>query len=136
MNSVNKKSAKAKYRSTPRPMGIFAIRNSSNGKVFVASSVDLPGSFNRHRFQLNAGLHQSKSLQKDWNDIGEAGFEFEVLEELPPRSEPGYDHSADLEVLEDIWLEKLEPYGEKGYNEKKKTREERLRMIAENRRNS
>jgi hypothetical protein len=38
-----------------------------------------------------------------------------------------------LEVLEDLWLEKLEPYGERGYNERKKTSEERLRMIAANR---
>jgi hypothetical protein len=35
-------------------------------------------------------------------------------------------------VLEDLWLEKLEPYGEKGYNERKLSREERLRMIAAN----
>ena len=26
---------------------------------------------------------------------------------------------ADLETLEDLWLEKLEPYGDKGYNERK-----------------
>ena len=42
-------------------------------------------------------------------------------------------HSADLETLEDLWLEKLEPFGDNGYNERKLTREERLRMIAANR---
>ena len=35
--------------------------------------------------------------------------------------------------MEEMWLEKLEPYGERGYNEKKLTREERLRKIAANR---
>lgn len=133
---IDKKEAKRNYAASPRPMGVFAIRNAANGKSFVTASLDLPGSFNRHRFQLNAGVHKSRNLQADWNEIGEGGFEFEILEELPPRTEPGYDYSGDLEVLEDIWLEKLEPYGENGYNEKKKTREERLRMIAENRRNN
>jgi hypothetical protein len=52
---------------------------------------------------------------------------------LFPRENPDYDYKSDLEVLEDLWLEKLEPYGDKGYNERKKTREERLRMIAANR---
>ncbi len=114
-------------------MGIFAIRNLENDRMFIASSLNLPGSFNRHKFQLVTGVHSSKSLQKDWSDVGEDGFEFEVLEELPSRSESNHNYADDLEVLEDLWLEKFEPYGEKVYNERKKTREERLRMIAQNR---
>lgn len=114
-------------------MGIFSITNIENGKRFISSSLNLPGSFNRHKFQLNAGVHASKSLQSDWNEIGENGFEFETLEEIQPREDQAYDYAADLEFLEDLWLDKFEPYGDKGYNEKKKTREERLRMIAENR---
>jgi hypothetical protein len=53
-----------------------------------------------------------------------------LLEDVTPKDDPNYDYKADLEFLEDLWLEKLEPYGERGYNEKKKTREERLQMIA------
>jgi len=111
-------------------MGIYLIRNLVNGKVFVGSSVDLPAMFNRLRFQLAAGAHPNKPLEADWKLFGGPKFEFEVLEELVHRDDPNYDYKADLEALEDLWLEKLEPYGEKGYNEKKKTREERLRMIA------
>lgn len=111
-------------------MGIFQIRNLTNDKVFVGSTLNLDTVFNRHKFQLDAGGHPSKPLQKDWNESGEENFAFEILEELPYREDPNYDHSSDLETLEDLWLEKLEPYGENGYNERKKTREERLRMIA------
>jgi group I intron endonuclease len=117
-------------------MGIFQIRNLTNEKVFIGSTPNLDAAFNRHRFQLDAGSHPSKSLQKEWNELGEENFAFEILEELPQRDDPNYDYSSDLETLEDLWLEKLEPYGEKGYNERKKTREERLRMIAQNRRNA
>jgi len=114
-------------------MGVFLIRNTINGKVFVDSSLNIPGKINRLTFQLNAGLHPSKSLQADWNEFGKDVFEFETLEDVLPRTEANYNYAADLETLEDLWLEKLEPYGDKGYNERKKTREERLRMITANR---
>jgi len=127
---MDKRAAKLDYKLSRRPMGIFQIRNVQTDKVFVGSTPNLDAVFNRHKFQLNAGRHPSKSLQQDWNELGEEKFAFEVLEELPERDNPNYDYSSDLETLEDLWLEKLEPYGESGYNERKKTREERLRMIA------
>ena len=130
---IDKKEAKNAYLLSHRPMGVFQIRNTANEKVFVDSSTNIPGKINRHKFSLNAGLHRSKELQRDWNKIGETAFEFETLEPAEPRDDQNYNYAADLEVLEDLWLEKLEPYGDKGYNERKMTREERLRMIAANR---
>lgn len=111
-------------------MGVFQIRNLSNEKVFVGSSVNLKGIFNRYEAQLKMGGHPNKNLQKDWNAQGAENFAFEILEELERRE--NLDDKAELTFLEDLWLEKLEPYGERGYNERKKTREERLRMIAAN----
>lgn len=114
-------------------MGVFLIRNTANDKAFVDSSTNIPGKINRHKFSLNASVHRSKALQADWNEFGETAFVFETLEPVEPRQDMNYDYASDLETLEDHWLEKLEPYGENGYNEKKKTREERLQMIAANR---
>ncbi|MEP7036926.1 MAG: GIY-YIG nuclease family protein [Acidobacteriota bacterium] len=128
---MNKKDLIREYKETPRPTGVFQIRNTTNEKVFVGSSMNLDGIFNRHRFALNAGSHASKDLQKDWNELGAESFAFEILEEIEPRE--GLDLKRELEFFEDLWLENLKPYGEKGYNERKKTREERLRMIAANR---
>lgn len=130
---MNRKELKREYKQNLRPMGIFQIRNTVNEKFFIGSTLNLPGIFNRHEFQLKMGGHPNKILQADWNEFGAENFEFEILEEVFPRENPEYDYAADLEVLEDLWLEKLEPYGERGYNEHKKTREERLRMIAANR---
>ncbi|MFT3744585.1 MAG: GIY-YIG nuclease family protein [Pyrinomonadaceae bacterium] len=120
------------YKLSHRPMGVFQIRNVTNDKVFVDSSLNIPGKINRHRFTLNAGLFKSKSLQNDWNELGEASFEFETLEPVEPRSDPNYDYAADVQVLEDLWLERLEPFGNVGYNERNLTREERLSMIRAN----
>jgi len=129
---VDRRAAKTEYKLSHRPMGVFQIVNKVNGKVFVDSSNNVPGKINRHKFALDHGSHASKSLQADWNELGEDAFEFETIEPVEPREDVTYDYKADLEFLENLWLEKLEPYGEKGYNERKKTREERLRMIAAN----
>ena len=130
---MNKKQAKLDYKLNHRQMGVFHIRNLLNDKIFIASSMDVPAFINRIRFQLNAGSHPSRSLQKDWIELGEENFAFEILELVAAQPQADYNYRADVDFLEDLWLEKEQPYGEKGYNEKKKTREERLRMIAANR---
>lgn len=126
---MDRKAAIREYKLSHRPMGVFQIRNTANGKVWIDSSTNIPGKFNRHRLQLNVGSHVSRELQADWKEFGEAAFEFETLEPLEPRDDMSYDYASDLEVLKDLWLEKIEPYGDNGYNERKKTREERLQMI-------
>lgn len=128
---VNKKALKQNYKLTPQPMGVFQIRNLTNEKVFVGKSENLDGIFNRIQFQLNAGVHNQKQLQADWNELGADKFAFEILEELEFRE--NIDIKKELEFLEDLWLEKLQPYGKRGYIERKKTREQRLQMIANNR---
>lgn len=127
---MDKKAAKIAYKLSWRPMGVFQIRNTVNDKIFVGASTDLNAIFNRIRFQLFAGAHPNKELEADWKHYGTGNFEFEILEEIFPREDANYDYAADLETLEDLWLEKLQPYDERGYNERKKTRDERLRMIA------
>ena len=114
-------------------MGVFQLRNKTNDKVFIDSSNNIPGKINRHKFALNAGQHASKSLQADWIELGASAFEFETIEPLEPRDDPQYDYRADLTTLEDLWLEKIRPFDERGYNQRKMSRDERLRMIAANR---
>jgi len=114
-------------------MGIYQIRNIVNDKVLVGATLNLPGIFNRYRLQLKAGSHQNKRLQAEWNEFGSESFVFEILDELTPGTDPAQDYREDLAFLENLWLEKLEPYGDRGYNEKKKGREEKLRLIARNR---
>ncbi|MBO0726090.1 MAG: GIY-YIG nuclease family protein, partial [Blastocatellia bacterium] len=65
------------------------------------------------------------------NEFGAEGFAFEILDELTPKD--GRDYREELAFLEELWLEKSLPYGDRGYNEKKKSREEMLRLIAQRR---
>jgi len=97
-------------------MGVFRVCNTANGKSFVGSSVDLPSMLNRQRAQLGFGGHPNKELQRDWQAMGAEAFAFEVLDTLTPREEPGWDPADELRALEALWLEKLSPFGDLGYN--------------------
>ena len=126
----DKKKLKRDYQQDRRPGGVFQIRNLANEKVFVAAGIDLQGIINRHRFSLEMGGHQNPALQADWKEFGSQGFAFEILDQILPRADPNHDLRADLAALKELWLEKLQPYGERGYNERKLTRADRLRQIA------
>lgn len=114
---------KREYKESPRQIGVYQIKNQVNGKIFVASSRNLHGTKSRFEFeQLHEGIAQgwfSKELQQDWREFGAINFIFEVLEQLKPVSDPNYDYTEDLKTLEALWLEKLQPYQERGYNVKK-----------------
>jgi hypothetical protein len=116
----NKKELIKRYKQTVQDMGIFQIKNKTNGKIFIGSAKDLPGIMNSNKFQLKIGRHYNQVLQKEYSDSGETNFDFEVLDYLKPKEDPLYDYSEDLKVLEEMWLEKLQPYGDKGYNRLKK----------------
>ncbi|MFN8007724.1 MAG: GIY-YIG nuclease family protein [Terriglobia bacterium] len=131
--SNRNKELKEQYKSTHTPMGIFQIRNLANNKLFIAAALNLPGILTSNKLQLKAGSHPNKKLQSEWNEYGSESFAFEVVDELAATQGAGYDYRTDLAYLEGLWMEKLEPYGERGYNEKEKSREERLREIARNR---
>lgn len=128
-----KKELKRAYQQGHPPLGVYQIRCLANEKIFVGSSLNLSGILNREKFALQQGGHKNRALQADWNTFGTAGFAFEILDELTPRPDPAYDYREDLTVLEDVWLEQLQPYGERGYNEPRKSRAQRLQMISANR---
>ncbi|MFN8571711.1 MAG: GIY-YIG nuclease family protein [Gemmatimonadaceae bacterium] len=104
---MDRKALIREYKERRPPMGVYQVRNVVTGRTIVAAARDLPSILNRHRAQLKMGGHYSHDLQADWAAHGPSSFVFEVLEELPPSDEPGYDPLGDLIALEDLWLEKL-----------------------------
>lgn len=110
---------KMEYRNMKFRMGVFRIKNKINGKIYIGSSADLVAVWNSQRFQLEAGLHSCASLQADWKTFGPGNFTYEIVEEIKPEDDNQTDYSKDIKALEDLILEELQPYGEKGYNKKK-----------------
>ena len=115
---IDKKELKRKYKETPPHMGIFQIKNLVNGKVFIDCALNLKGKENSFNFQLNAGLHINSELQKDYNTFGADKFIFEIIDTLEPKDEIDFNYREEIKVLKEMWIEKLKPFGEKGYNKK------------------
>lgn len=129
MDKSRRKELGYNYAHSHRPMGVYRIVNTGNDKAYVGSSLNLDGVWNKHKFMLDINNHDNKELQADWNKYGEAGFRFEVLEQIKPEEDFVADvqelkkYRKMLPELETKWLEQLSPYGEGGYHKEKLNRE-------------
>ncbi|TCL76390.1 hypothetical protein EDC14_1002149 [Hydrogenispora ethanolica] len=112
---------KLAYKNRPKHMGIFQIRNRVNGKVLLGSSLNLDGMLNRFQMmtQYDWGWKGNSRLDAEMKAYGPENFEIEILDRLKPNEDPLYDYREDLKALEELWLEKLQPYDERGYHKRK-----------------
>lgn len=117
---MDRKAAIRAYKDTPRPAGVFCVRNLAEDRLYVGATADLPAALNRQRFQLDGGLHPHRELQADWRRLGADAFSLEVLDELEAPADPGADRGADLEALHDLWLEKLAESGQALYGDRRR----------------
>ena len=107
---------KREYKERRKPAGIFQVRNTTNSKVLLGSSKNLEGPLNSHKFMLMIGKHRNETLQKEWDRDGADKFVFEILEEVKVKDDPHFNLDDELTLLEQIWIEKLQPFGDRGYN--------------------
>ncbi len=119
----SRKELNKEYVERVKPAGVYQVRNLNNGKVFLGSSLNLEGPLNRHKFMLKIGSHPNKALQKDWEELGPEQFAFEILEEVQRKDDPSFNLKDELELLEMIWIEKLQPFSEHCYNLNERIRE-------------
>ena len=112
----SKQDIKRDYKERQKPAGIFQVKNTVNGKVLLGSSLNLEGPLNSHKFMLTIGQHRNEALQKEWNEYGPDKFIFEILETVKVKDDPNFNLADELTLLEQIWLEKLQPFGARGYN--------------------
>jgi group I intron endonuclease len=60
--------------------GIYIIKNITNNKIYVGSSVNLPSREYKHFWMLKKGVHDNHYLQQSYNKHGKDSFIFEVVE--------------------------------------------------------
>ncbi len=118
----SKKELLQEYKQKVFRMGVFQIRNTVNNKILVESSPNLDAIWNRHRIELKFGSHRNLGLQADWAAHGEQNFDYEILEELDMEQIEAkqLDPNKEIKLLEQLYLEELQPYNERGYNRKAK----------------
>ena len=78
--------------------------------------MNVRGILNSQQAQLQFGSHRNRDLQQDYNQLGAEKFVFEVVDQLDPSDKTPRQMQEDLAALEELWLEKLQPYGERGYH--------------------
>ena len=116
---INKSEIRNNYKKALTTMGVYQVRNLVNGKIFVGSSKNIPARINRHKFELRYGSENIVELQDDYNKYGVDKFIYEIIDELKPKEDTEYNYTEDVKVLEELWIEKLQPFEEKGYNIRK-----------------
>jgi hypothetical protein len=115
-SSINRRKELVRlYKEMKPEAGVYQIKNTKNSKVYVVSTVNLK-TMNGKRMMLDGGTHKNKKLQEEWNKFGGEAFSLEVLEILKEKEDGFFDKTEELKKLENKWLEKLQPYGECGYN--------------------
>jgi group I intron endonuclease len=85
--------------------GIYCIRNTQNGKLYVGESKNIHKRWIFHKWKLNKGIHYIKEMQAEWT-ANKAVFSFEIIEECP---------ADELYEKEKYWINKLNSIN-KGYN--------------------
>ena len=110
-----KQELKQLYKETKTQAGVYQIKNNANHKILIESSPNLK-TINGKKLQLEIGSHKKEQLQKEWNEYGKESFSFEVLEVLEEKEDGFFDLKDALEKLKKKWLDKLNPYGDQGYN--------------------
>jgi len=114
-----RKELKEEYKLMKFRMGVFRIVNLVSGKMYIGSSPDLVANWHAERLQLNMGIHCNDALQSDWKQLEADNFKYEILEEIEQNNDPGVDWKKELKALEEIILEELQPYNDRGYNRKR-----------------
>lgn len=98
--------------------GIYVIKNTNNGRVYVGSTGKLLKRWNQHKYNLKNGTHFNSYLQNAWNKHGEKSFVYEIVE------------MCDKNLLldrEEFWIKSLHSYkDDNGYNLCKTPRASRL----------
>jgi group I intron endonuclease len=117
MDKSRQAELKRDYREAKRPAGVYQIKNEKTGKIFIGSSLNPNARINRHK-QSFASLDQFEipDLIADVKTYGQENFTFEVLETLDGDYDSDDALKEDLKLLERMYLEKCEPYGDRGYN--------------------
>lgn len=110
------KQLREEYKQKKFRIGVFQIRNTANGKILVGSSTNLDAIWNRIRTELKFNGHRNEALQADWNSFSEDAFVFEVVSEIEEKEGENLDYAKEAKKLEEMFIEELQPFGDKGYH--------------------
>ncbi|MDR2708731.1 MAG: GIY-YIG nuclease family protein [Elusimicrobiota bacterium] len=108
MERQDRKKLLADYKQQPKICGICAIKNMSNGKMWIETTLNMEGRRNRFEFIKSTNSGVPPLLRDDWQTYGPQAFCFEVLEELKRgETQTDAEFAEDLKVLKEMWVAKF-----------------------------
>lgn len=102
MKGEARKAAIAAYKERKSSPGVYAVRCTASGPVWVGHWLDVATIQTRIWFTLRQGTFPNRALQDAWRVHGEANISFEVLERIEEEATP-YLLAAKLKDRADHW---------------------------------
>lgn len=115
---IDKRQITKDYKQQKQPAGIYAVHNKVDNKMYIGTSKNLPAVVRRFEFTLRMGSFPYQDLIDDYKKLGEDNFEIKILDELELKNETDKEITAELNELEELWIEKLKTDGVSFYNKK------------------
>jgi group I intron endonuclease len=115
---LNKKQIAKDYKQQKQPAGIYAVHNKIDNKMYIGTSKNLPAVIRRFEFTLQMESFPYQELIDDYKKLGKNNFEINILDELELKNESEKEITAELNLLEELWIEKLKDAGVGFYNKK------------------
>lgn len=106
MDIAARKAAVLAWKERKAIIGIYALRCTASGEVWVGSSPTLDRVQNRLWFTLKMKSAKPESLQVAWDRHGEAALIFEALEQIEEK-DIAFCQRATLQERRDAWAAKL-----------------------------
>jgi hypothetical protein len=105
-SKASRKELVLQFKEIKVQAGIYAVRCTQTGRVWVGPSRNLSATKNGLWSGLRAGMHMEKSLQAEWTAKGEQAFEYETLEVLDEEVHP-VNMSGVLKEKKGKWVAEL-----------------------------
>ena len=106
MNNIDRKAAIAAYKECKSAAGIYSLRCSTTGQVWIGRAPELGTIRNRVWFALRQNASPHRALQDAWNAHGEEDFSSAEVERLEDE-ESGYVRDAALRDRLAFWQAEL-----------------------------
>lgn len=101
--------------TTSKVSGIYTITNKTTGRLYIGESLDIYRRWHKeHIPQLRKNSHYNKELQNDFNEYGEEGFSFEILERYT--ADDPISTKARILILEGYYMTQFQKSGISLYN--------------------
>ena len=88
MTTLDKKAARAAWKERKVAAGIYSVRCSATGEVWLGATPDLATVEGRLWFDLKQGRHRSRTMQAAWNAHGPDAFACREVEQVTDETEP------------------------------------------------